>query len=365
MEKQFDRKLVLEDGTEYLGYAFGDKNAQSVCNLVFNTSMVGYQEILTDPSYTGQMVVMTDPLIGNYGISDDDYEAKTPTMGGFVVREYNDLPSNFRYTKTLSEVMEENHIPGISGVDTRKLTRILRENGSMRAIITNMDTTAKQAVKIINDTPVMHDVVSFVSSKKRWYSRTANPKFNVVVIDCGTKLSMIKALNDRSCNITVVPYNTSADYILSLNPDGIFVSSGPGNPNDVPEVIELIKTFKGKLPIIGVDLGCQLIALAYGAKVCELPTGHRGCNHPVRILETDKLLITTQNHSFAVCQDSVKDTGLEITHVNVIDGTIEGLKSDKDKVYAAQYHPETTYVSDDTSNLYNKFISVMEDAENA
>lgn len=365
MEKQFDRKLVLEDGTEYFGYAFGDKNTDSVSTIVFNTSMVGYQEILSDPSYTGQMVVMTYPLIGNYGISDDDYESKTPSMGGFVVREYNDLPSNFRYTKTLSEVMEENHIPGISGIDTRKLTRVLRENGSMRAIITNLDTTALQAVKIIKETPVKHDVVSFVSSKKRWYSRTSNPKFNVVVIDCGTKLSIIKALNDRSCNITVVPYNTSIEYIQSLNPDGIFVSSGPGNPVDVPEVIELIKTFKGKMPIMGVDLGCQLIALAYGAKTYELHTGHRGCNHPVRVLETDKLLITTQNHSYAICKDGLEATGLEITHLNVIDDTVEGFKSNKDKVYAVQYHPETTFVADDMSNLYNKFISVMEDAENA
>ncbi len=365
MEKQFDRKIVLEDGSEYFGYAFGDKNAVSVCELVYNTSMVGYQEILSDPSYTGQMVVMTYPLIGNYGISDDDYEAKTPTMGGFVVREYNDLPSNFRYTKTLSEVMEENRIPGISGVDTRKLTRVIRENGSMRAVITDMDTTAEQALNIIKETPVKHDVVSFVSSKKRWYSRTANPKFNVVVVDCGAKLSMIRALNERGCNLTVVPYNTSADFIQSMNPDGIFISNGPGNPEDVPEVIELIKELKGKLPILGVDLGAQLVALAYGAKTYKLKSGHRGCNIPVRVLESGKLMITTQNRSYAVEEKSLAKAGLEITHTNVIDGTVEGFKNANDKVYACLYHPEVGHIFADDANLYDKFIAVMEETENA
>jgi carbamoyl-phosphate synthase small subunit len=327
--------------------------------------MVGYQEILSDPSYTGQMVVMTYPLIGNYGISDDDYEAKTPTMGGFIVREYNDLPSNFRYTKTLSEVMEENHIPGISGVDTRKLTRHIRENGCMRAIITNMDTTVKQALKIIKNTSAQQDVVSIVSSKKRWYSRTANPKFNVVVVDCGAKLSTIRALNERSCNITVVPYNTKPEFIESMNPTGIFIPNGPGNPTDVPQVVELIKYFKGKLPILGVDLGCQLIGLAYGAKTYKLKFGHRGSNHAVRILETGKLLITTQNRSYSIDADSIKNTDLEITHVNVLDGTVEGIKCDKDKVYGVLYHPEVEK-SDNVYNMYDKFIAVMkEGTENA
>ena len=364
MEKQFDRKLVLEDGSEYFGFAFGDSCTDNVCELVFNTSMVGYQEILSDPSYTGQMVVMTYPLIGNYGISDDDYEAKNLTCGGLIVREYNDLPSNFRYTKTLSEVMEENHIPGISGIDTRKLTRAIRENGCMRAVITSTDTTVEKALEIIKNAPERHDVVSFVSSKKRWYSRTSNPKFNVVVVDCGTKLSMIKALNARNCNVTVVPYNTSADFIESMNPDGLFIPNGPGNPEDVTEVTELIKHFKGKLPILGVDLGCQLIGLAYGAKTYKLKFGHRGCNHAVRILETGKLLITSQNRSYALCEESLKGTGLEVTHLNVLDGTVEGIKCDKDKVYGVLYHPETE--KGDISNLYDKFIAVMkEETENA
>lgn len=364
MEKQFDRKLVLEDGSEYFGFAFGDKSTGTVCELVFNTSMVGYQEILSDPSYTGQMVVMTYPLIGNYGISDDDYEAKNLTCGGLIVREYNDLPSNFRYTKTLAEVMEENHIPGISGLDTRKLTRAIRTNGCMRAVITDLDTTAAEAVKTIKAAPVNHDVVSFVSSKKRWYSRTANPKFSVVVVDCGVRLSMIRALNDRSCNVTVVPYNTSAEFIESMNPDGIFVSGGPGDPADVPEVIELIKHFKGKTPILGVDLGSELIALACGAKTYKLKFGHRGANHAVRILESGKLMITAQNRSYAVCEESLEGTSLKVTHKNVLDGTVEGIANESEKLYGVLYLPELE--KGGTDNLYDKFISVMqEETENA
>ena len=366
MKKQFDRKIVLEDGSEYLGYAFGDKETESVCEIVFNTSMVGYQEILSDPSYTGQMVVMTYPLIGNYGISDDDYEAKTPTMGGFIVHEYNDLPSNFRYTKTLSEVMEENHIPGIEGVDTRKLTREIREKGSMKVLITGVQTSKEAALEIIKNAPECHNAVASVSSKKRWYSRTANPKFNVVAVDLGIKLSSIRALNERSCNVTVVPYNTSAETIESMNPDGIYFSNGPGNPEDVPEVVELIKALKGRLPILAVDLGYELAALAYGAKVSKHKFGYRGANHPVKCLETGKIEITTQSHSYIVDEKSLEKTALEITHKNVIDGTVVGLKSEKDKLYAVQYHPEVAKTYNDTSNMFDRFIEIMkEDSVNA
>ena len=366
LEKQFDRKIVLEDGSEYYGYAFGDRDADTVCELVFNTSMVGYQEILSDPSYTHQMVVMTYPLIGNYGISDDDYETKTPTIGALVVREYNDLPSNFRYTKTLSEVMEENHIPGISGIDTRKLTRSIREKGSRRAVITSMDTTVEQAKEIIANTPIDHGVVSFVSSKKRWYSRTSNPKYNVVAVDCGIKLNIIRSLNARGCNVTVVPYNTSADVIESMNPDGIFLSNGPGDPEDVTEVIELVRTLRGKYPIFGICLGHQMISLAYGAKTYKLKFGHRGGNHPVKNLATGKIEITSQNHSYAVDSASVADTDLEITHINILDNTVEGVKCDRDKVFSVQYHPESAPGPQDSAYLFDQFIDLMKgDAENA
>ena len=357
--------LRLENGMEFHGWSFGSAEAVSG-EVVFNTSMVGYPEQLTDPTYCGQILCLTYPLIGNYGISDDDYEAKTPTMGGFIVHEYNDLPSNFRYTKTLSEVMEENHIPGIEGVDTRKLTREIRENGSMKVLITGVQTSKETALEIIKKAPKNHNAVSCVSSKKRWYSRTANPKYNVVAVDLGIKLSSIRALNERSCNVTVVPYNTSAEIIESMNPDGVYFSNGPGNPEDVPEVVELIKSLKGRLPILAVDLGYELVALAYGAKVSKHKFGYRGANHPVKCLETGKIEITTQSHSYTVDEKSLKKTSLDITHKNVIDGTVVGLKSEKDKLYAIQYHPEVAKTYNDTANMFDRFIEIMkEDSVNA
>ncbi|MGN1080772.1 MAG: carbamoyl phosphate synthase small subunit, partial [Acutalibacteraceae bacterium] len=244
MADKVRKKLVLEDGDEYYGYGFGC-DCERVCEIVFNTSVVGYQEIISDPSYTYQAVVMTYPLIGNYGIADEDYETKVPTIGGLIVREYNDLPSNFRYTKTLSEVMEEYKIPGISGLDTRKLARSIRDLGSRRGIITSADTSAEKALEKIKNTPVPHDAVGKVSCKKRWYSRTANAKYNVVAIDCGIKLNIIRSLNSRACNVTVMPYNTTAEEVIKCRPDGIFLSNGPGDPEDVTPVIELVKKLRG------------------------------------------------------------------------------------------------------------------------
>ncbi|MBO5346256.1 MAG: carbamoyl phosphate synthase small subunit, partial [Paludibacteraceae bacterium] len=205
----YNKKIVLENGYEFFGYGFG-ADREVVNEIVFNTSMVGYQEIISDPSYTGQMVVMTYPLIGNYGITDEDYETKFPTCGGLIVREYNDVPSNFRYTKTLNEVLEEHNIPGIMGIDTRRLTRIIRSEGSQRVIITDINTSKEEALRRIAETPVMHDHVAQVSCKKRWFSRTPNHKYDVVAIDCGIKYNIIRALNARGCNVTVVPYNTTA-----------------------------------------------------------------------------------------------------------------------------------------------------------
>ena len=212
MKDDFNRKIVLEDGSEYYGYGFG-YHTDRVCEIVFNTSMVGYQEIVSDPSYTYQMVVMTYPLIGNYGITDEDFETKVPTIGGLVVREYNDLPSNFRYTKTLSEILEENKIPGIWGVDTRKIGRSIRDLGSRRVYITDIDTPKEEALRIIKETPIPKDAVSKVSCKKRWYSRTSNHQYNVVAIDCGIKLNIVRSLNARRCNVTIVPWNTTAEEI--------------------------------------------------------------------------------------------------------------------------------------------------------
>lgn len=362
MLKEFNKKLVLEDGSEYYGYAFGD-NSEKVCELVFNTSMVGYQEIMSDLAYTDQIVVMTYPLIGNYGVTDDDFESRNPTLGGLVVREYNDSPSNFRYTKTLAEIMEENKIPGIYGLDTRKLTRHLRDHGTMKAIITCACVSKEEALEKIKNTEISKDAVSRVSCKKRWYSRTPHAKYNVVAIDCGISLSIVKALNSLGCNVTVVPYNTSANEIKTMKPDGVFISNGPGSPEDVPEVIELVKRLKGKFPIFGVSLGLGLISLAYGAKVKKLTYGHRGCNHPVREVSTGLIDMYAQNHSYVVDAESVANTELEITHVNVLDNTVEGIKCEKDKAYGVQFTPDTVKGPKSSDSFYDMFINMMKEGK--
>ena len=354
MAREFDRKIVLEDGSEYAGFGFG-YNTDRVCEIVFNTSMVGYQEIVSDPSYTYQMVTMTYPLIGNYGITDEDYETKVPTIGGLIVREYNDNPSNFRYTKTLSEILEENHIPAISGVDTRKITRSIRDRGSRKVLITSIDTPHEDAMEILRNTEIPHDAVSKVSSRKKWYSRTANHRFNVVAVDCGIKLNIIRSLNRCGCNVTIVPWNTTAQEVMAMHPDGVFLSNGPGDPEDVTPVIQLVRELRGRVPIFGICLGHQLISLAYGAKTYKLKFGHRGGNHPVKNLLTGKIEITSQNHSYAVVPESVRGTGLEITHINLLDKTVEGVRCAEDKVFSVQYHPESAPGPQDSFYLFNEF----------
>ena len=322
--KEFDKKIVLEDGEEYFGYGFG-ANVESINEIVFNTSVVGYQEICSDPSYTYQMVVMTYPLIGNYGITDDDYETNKPTIGGLIVREYNDI----------------------------------RDKGSRKVIITDISTSKEEALEKMRNYEIPKDAVSKVSCKKRWYSRTANPKFNVVAVDCGIKLNIVRSLNKRGCNVTIVPYNTSFTTIQSLKPDGIFLSNGPGDPENVVEVIDLVKKAKGKYPIFGICLGHQMISLAYGATTYKLKFGHRGGNHPVKNLETGKIEITSQNHSYAVNNESINNTPLKITHINVLDNTIEGVECKEDKVFSVQYHPESAPGPQDSSYLFDKFIEMM------
>ena len=352
------KKLVLEDGREFSGIGFAS-NEERVGELVFNTSMVGYQEILSDPSYADQIIVMTYPLIGNYGITDEDYETKFPSIGGMIVKENNDSPSNFRYTKTLAEVLEENGIPGISGIDTRMLTRILRDANGLRAIITDVDTSVEEAVAKIKANPRRTNLVSGVSCKKRWFARTTNYKYDIVAIDCGMKLNMVRSLNRNGCNVTVVPWNTPAEQILDFNPDGVLISNGPGSPEDVPEVVETLKKLKGKVPMFGICLGHQLLALAYGAKICEINPGHRGGNHPVKELKSGKVLITAQNHGFAVDKESLKDTDLEVTHINLLDDTVEGLMCEKDKVISVQFHPESAPGPQDSIYLFDRYINMI------
>lgn len=362
---EYNRKLILEDGQEYYGYGFGAQ-CDKVCEIVFNTSMVGYQEIISDPSYTYQAVVMTYPLIGNYGMADDDYETKTPTIGALVVREYNDEPSNFRCSKTLSQVMKEYNIPGIYGVDTRKINRSIRDLGSRKALITGVDTTKEWGLKMIEQTKIPTDAVMKVSCKEPWLSRTEHERFTVVAIDCGMKMNIVRSLNKRGCKVIIVPWNTSAQDIEKYNPDGVFISNGPGDPTDVPPVIETIKALRGKHVIFGICLGHQIISLAYGAKTYKLKFGHRGGNHPVRNLETGKIEITSQNHSYAVDNDSLAETDLTATHINLLDNTIEGVECKADKVFSVQYHPESAPGPQDSAYLFDKFVQLMkEDKGNA
>ena len=355
-----ERKLVLEDGQEYVGFGFGDA-CDRVCELVFNTSMVGYQEILSDPSYTNQAVVMTYPLIGNYGMAADDYETDIPSVGAFVVREYNDSPSNFRSQASLAEVMRRFHIPGICGVDTRKLTRSIRDYGTRRALLTDASTPTAKALRILKDTPVPHDAVSRVSCREIRTQETPEAAFHVVAVDCGMKKNIVRSLLARGCRVTVVPWNTPASVIERYNPDGIFLSNGPGDPTDVPEVIETVRALRGKYPIFGSCLGHQILSLAYGARTYKLKFGHRGGNHPVRNLLTGKIEITSQNHSYAVDADSLAGTALMPTHINLLDGTIEGVQCGQDRVFAVQYHPESAPGPQDSAYLFDRFIRLMEE----
>ena len=302
---------------------------------------------------------MTYPLIGNYGMTDEDYETKVPTMGGLIVREYNDLPSNFRYTKTLSEVLLEYDIPGISGVDTRMITRIIRDEGSQKVMICDANKPLVDALQMVRDYQIPTDMVSRVSCKKRWYSRTPNHKYDVVAIDCGIKHNIIRKLNEKGCNVTVVPFDTSADEIMKMQPDGLFLSNGPGNPEDVQPVINVVKELHGQLPIFGICLGHQMISLALGAKTFKMKFGHRGGNHPVMNIETGKIEITSQNHSYAVDVKSLEGTPLTLTHKNLLDDTAEGVESAENKLFSVQYHPESAPGPQDSAYLFDKFIDLM------
>ncbi len=361
MARLADKKLVLEDGSEYVGYGFG-ADVERVCEVVFNTSMVGYQEIVSDPSYTGQAVVMTYPLIGNYGINDFDDETDTPSIGGLIVGEYNPRPSNFRSGKNLSDKLKEYGIPAIEGIDTRKLARSIRSFGSREGIITSVHTAKKDALAKIKANPVPRDLVSQVSVKTAKFfpsTTTTAAEFKVAAIDCGIKLNIIRCLNARGCDVTLLPYDATAADVLATNSDGLFLSNGPGNPQDVTTVVDLIKSLRGKLPIFGVCLGHQTIALAYGAKTYKLKFGHRGGNHPVKNLATGKVEITSQNHSYAVDLKSLSGTGLSVTHLNLLDGTVEGLASKEDNVFSVQYHPESAAGPEDSGYLFDIFLQNM------
>lgn len=362
MERAIERKLVLEDGQIYGGFEFGAASDR-VCELVFNTSMAGYQEIMSDPSYTDQAVVFTYPLIGNYGMAADDYETDTPTVGALVVREYNDSPSNFRSLSALDEVMRRYGIPGICGVDTRRLTRSIRDYGTRRALLTDASTPLADALRVLQSTPTPHDAVSRVSCRERRTQEPAGTRFHVVAVDCGMKKNIVRALLARGCRVTIVPWNTPARDIEACRPDGVLLSNGPGDPTDVPEVIETVRALRGRYPLFGICLGHQILSLAYGARTYKLKFGHRGGNHPVRSLQTGRIEITSQNHSYAVDADSLAGTALAPTHINLLDGTIEGVACAQERVFGVQYHPESAPGPQDSGYLFDRFIRLMEEGK--
>ncbi len=358
MKKAFDKKLIFEDGSEYYGYSFG-AGCERVLEIVFNTSPVGYQEIMSDPSYTDQAVIMTYPLIGNYGMAADDYESLLPSIGALIVHEYNDVPSNFRSEEELGSAMARFNIPGIYGVDTRKLTRLVRDLGSRKVYLADADLPLETALETLRKTELPHDAVKRVSVKKTFEFNPAGNK-HIVAIDCGMKRNIVRSLTARGCHVSVVPWNTSADGIKALHPDGVFISNGPGDPEDVPETIATVRELIGQYPIFGICLGHQLISLAYGAKTYKLKFGHRGGNHPVKNLETGKIEITSQNHSYAVREESLAGTGLTVTHRNLLDGTVEGAENRKDRVFSVQYHPESAPGPQDSAYLFDKFMLMTE-----
>ena len=362
MMKRFDRKLILSDGSEYCGYSFGSKT-EKITEIVFNTSMAGYQEILSDPSYTYQTVVMAYPLIGNYGMAEDDFETDVPRIGGLAVRDYNDEPSNFRSKYTLSEIMEKYKIPGIYGIDTRKLVRSIRDLGSRKALLTDIGMPLQDGLRKLNSYDIPTDAVSQVSRKEIQQYPVPNGKYHVAAIDCGMKQNIVRTLNRKGCSVTAFPWNTSVQEIERFRPDGIILSNGPGNPADVQTVAELVKELRGKYPIFGICLGHQVISLAYGAGIYKLKFGHRGGNHPVKNLKTGKIEITSQNHSYAVDEESLAGTRLRVTHRNLLDQTVEGVACEEDRVFGVQYHPESAPGPQDSGYLFDQFIKMMEGTE--
>ncbi|PGT86593.1 carbamoyl phosphate synthase small subunit [Bacillus sp. AFS040349] len=353
------RQLILEDGTVFLGEAFGS-DKENFGEVVFNTGMTGYQEILSDPSYCGQIVTLTYPLIGNYGINRDDFETITPFINGFVVKEFCDYPSNWRSEYTIDEYFKMKNIPGISGIDTRKLTRIIRMHGTLKGAICSADANPEEVISKLKGTQLPTDQVQAVSTKTAYPSPGRGHR--VVLVDFGMKHGILRELNKRNCDIVVVPHNVTAEEVLQLKPDGIMLSNGPGDPKDVPEAIEMIKGILGKVPLFGICLGHQLFALACGADSEKMKFGHRGSNHPVKELSTGKVDITSQNHGYTVREDSIKDTDLEVTHVALNDGTVEGLKHKQAPAFTVQYHPEASPGPEDANGLFDQFINLMNEA---
>ncbi len=351
------RLLVLEDGHVFEGVGFGGNHFQ-VGEIVFNTSMMGYQEVLSDLSYCTQIVMMTYPMIGNYGINRDDFESIDPAVFGFVVGEYCEKPCNWRSEMTLNEFLTLKNIPGIADVDTRKLTKIIRNVGTMKAIMAEEGADVEALVAMLKDYQMPTNQVEQVSTKKAFQIPNRGDK--IVLLDFGAKNGIIRELNLRRMDITVVPHDTSAKDIMALHPDGIMLSNGPGDPKDVPEAIATIKELMGKVPMFGICLGHQLISLACGANTTKLKFGHRGGNHPVLNLANGKTEITSQNHSYAVEEESLEGTGLVVTHRALNDKSVEGVKHTQFPLFSVQYHPEASSGPEDANYLFDQFYKMIE-----
>lgn len=355
--------LVLEDASVFEGELFGAEG-EAFGEVVFNTSMAGYQEILTDASYKGQIVAMTYPLIGNYGINDEDVESARPWVEGFVVKDLSQIASNFRAKGTLEDYLKKFGIVGIQGVDTRAITRRLRLKGAMKGVISTRDLNEKSLLEKVRASPglIGRDLVKEVTCKKAfdWQAPPeGKARFFVVAVDCGVKLNILRNLSRIGCKVKVVPANTSADEILDMEPDGLVLSNGPGDPEAIPYVIGQTRKMVGKLPIFGVCLGHQILGLALGGRTYKLKFGHHGGNHPVMDLRTRKVDITAQNHGFVVDIDSIPDKDVVLTHINLYDKTVEGMEHKSLPIFSVQYHPEASPGPHDAIYLFDKFAALM------
>ncbi len=370
--------LALEDGTVFTGRSFTGP-FETEGEVVFNTSMTGYQEILTDPSYCGQMVTMTYPLIGNYGVNETDVESDRIQVKAFLVKEYQPYPSNFRSRKSLGEYLKENGIPGMEGLDTRALTRHLRLSGAMRGVLSTENLDPDSLVRKAQASPKMAgaDLVQYVTCKRALLWRNGRPvpietdlasfewpeahkKFRVVAMDFGIKYNILRCLEERDCQVLLVPAQTGSETIDSLGPDGLFLSNGPGDPAAVTYAIDTIKSQLGKRPIFGICLGHQLLGLALGGETYKLKFGHRGANQPAKDLKTGRVAITSQNHGFCVDDDTLKDADIETSQMNLNDNTLEGLTHKAYPLFSVQYHPEASPGPHDAAYLFDRFIEMME-----
>lgn len=351
--------ICLENGQKFKGYRFGAAG-DVIGELVFTTGMCGYIETLTDPSYYGQIVMQTFPLIGNYGMIEADKESKKSYVSAYIVREKCDNPSNFRCEETLEKYLTDNCIVGVYGVDVREVTKTIREAGVMNAIISsNPDKADFEAVKNY----VIKDAVKSVSTSKAELYPSEEHKHNVVLMDFGAKQNIIRELNSRGCNVAVMPYDTKAEDILKLGVDGIMLSNGPGDPAENVGIVEEIKKLIGKVPIFGICLGHQLLALAMGGETTKLKYGHRGVNQPVKNLETGRTYISSQNHGYAVVNESIEKIGGKISYINANDNTCEGVEYPGKKAFSVQFHPEACSGPKDTEFIFDKFIDMMEGKE--